>query len=876
MIYALGKGGNRPSNKIYGSEKWVRITQFHREQGRNMSEEELLKAGISAARSGDMARASSLFAQTVKENPSSERGWFLLGMSCSAPDQREYCLRRVLALNPNNPEAIKQLAGLSKPAPATPPVRVSQPSVPPLGVPKPSAPATPAFMLDEKRESHAINNSAILPNEKPSVPKIDIPKERKSKKKNSNTIFLLAMLGVLALLIFGVGITTYILFFQTTRPLLPGASNPLPVAVATQTPAPLIATPTFTLEPPTAIPSPLPTVAYAPFFQDTPCAFDTPGDADVNCGYVIVPEDRTGDPSHTIKLAVAVFHSTSKNPAPDPVIFLQGGPGAEAIQLSAKSYSDLVSPFLPKRDFVVFDQRGTGLSEPALKCEELTKAYSQDIHGMIPSDTRELVYSNAFVSCNGLLSVKGVDLNAYTTVASAADLRDVLSVLGYQKANLYGASYGTRLALVTMRDYPEIVQSAILDSVVPVDANFFIEYPQALESALRALFDTCAASPECATAYPNLETVFWELVKKLDAAPVTVTTSTFPMGTITETVNGSSLMSIVLGSEKSSSLIRTTPQTIFRIRDGDYSTLIAAQYALPFTFEGINPGLYISMMCHEHILATTLEELQTVASRQDIKDYAWLPFYGDANDIFNTCKSWGAVRPAYGENAPVTSDIPTLIITGKYDPSTPPFYAQQVASQLSNSYYFEFPNQGHTPTAGDTSGCAMDTALAFLKDPTVEPSRACLNELKQVDFLVPYTGDPALPLNRTRVAGVSLDVPEDWYDFGDGFFMRANSPLDITQIGVLQVDISINELTDWLSSSAYGYRGLDSAPINAGQHNENGLKWTLYTSTSNGRPVDIAMANYRGSSLVIMMFCHGDERDALVRTVFLPMLDSAR
>jgi hypothetical protein len=304
--------------------------------------------------------------------------------------------------------------------------------------------------------------------------------------------------------------------------------------------------------------------------------------------------------------------------------------------------------------------------------------------------------------------------------------------------------------------------------------------------------------------------------------------------------------------------------------------LIAAQYSLPFAFEDISPGLYISMMCHEHILTTTEEELQTISARRGVKDYGWLPFYGSANDIFKACKSWGSVGPYLGENDPTISDIPSLIITGKYDPVTPPTYGQQIAATLSHSYYFEFPNLGHTPTAADGSGCAMDTALAFLENPTVEPDRSCLDELEHVKFLVPYTGNPPLLLDTVKAMGVLIDAPEDWYNIGDGFFFRGSSSLDITQIGVFRARLSAEELKDWFSLGIYGYRGLDAAPLKASQHEANGLTWILYTATSNGRPVDIAMADYKGNSLVVMMFSHIDEHDALYQTVFLPTVDSAK
>jgi len=592
---------------------------------------------------------------------------------------------------------------------------------------------------------------------------------------------------------------------------------------------------------------------------------------------MIVPEDRTKNPSHTIKLAYVVYHSTNPNPAPDPVLFLQGGPGGEAISLSVNDYHTFVAPFLPERDLIVFDQRGTGESEPALNCDELTKVYQQDIHGLIPSTTRKLVYSNAFLSCSGLMKSEGISLNAYTTVASAADIKDLISLLGYQQVDLYSVSYGTRLAQVVMRDYPKIVHSAILDSVVPIETNMFSMYPNDIDASLKTLFDGCTADPECNAAYPQLGNVFWSLVSELDTNPVSITTSDLKMGTITESINGSSFLSVILGLLKSADLIATAPQSIYRFKNGDYSTFITAQSSLPFVFDGISPGLYISMMCHEQILAATPEELQAaMVNGPDVKDYAWLPFYGDANDLFNECESWGSVGPSAGENDPAMSDIPTLVVAGKYDSATPPSLSQQVASHLSHSYYFEFPNQGHAPTFEDSSGCGMDIILSFLQNPAVEPDHSCLSKIKDPHFLVPYTGTPVLPLETAQVAGVLDKVPKGWLSFQDGVYLRADSPIDITQAAIFQTYANSTELENWFSSKLYDYHGLDSAPAATGQRQANGLTWTLYTSTSDGRPVDIAMADYHGRSLVVTLFCSSDEHDALYQTVFLPMIDSAQ
>ncbi len=840
-----------------------------------MSIEEILKAGIASAEAGDLARATALFAEVVKIDPSSEQGWLGLGFCVSAPDQREYCFRRVLALNPNNRNAKEQLVLLSKPNSISPPAKAQQ--------------STSAQVVSSQNSREPVRLQPALiatPNEKVSPVKQELGPSRVAQtsskiirqnqairqKKQTNAILISIMVAMPILIICGLGIG-YGFFYIHAHPTVAGTQLPLLTQSNTQTPSVPIATSSPTLSPPTPIPSPIPTAVYTPTFESATCSLTAPVAA-INCGYLIVPEDRTGDPSHTIKLAVAVYHSQSPDPA-EPVIFLQGGPGAEAVKLSAEDYSVIVAPFLSKHDFIVFDQRGTGLSIPTLNCDDLTKLYSQDIHGLIPDSTRSLVYSNAILSCNGLLQAQGINLKAYTTVESAADVRDLLAVLKYPKADLYGASYGTRLAQVVMRDYPSIVNSAILDSVVPVDTSLFSNYSNSIESGLKTLFTDCVVDPQCNAAYPNLETTFWNLVKQLDANPVTVTSSNYPNGTITQTVTGETILNVILSSIKASQLIATAPQTIYRFKNGDFSTLVLGQSSLPSEFDDISPGLFINMTCHEQVLSTTPEQVQTDAHLQIIEDYAWLPFYGGVKDIFNTCNSWGATAPEYGEDNSTVSAIPSLIITGSFDPTTPPIYAKQVATHLSHSYYFEFPNLGHTPTATDSSGCAMNMVLQFLDHPSTEPDRSCLDKLKNTDFIVPYTGKPALPLKSVTTDGINVEIPAGWHKDNSGLYDRDNSPLDTTMVGLLKVPTSTSNIEKIFSLPAYGYLGLDGPLTEVGQRHANGFDWQLYTSSSYGRPVDVAMVDNGNSSLVVIQFSNKDEHDALYQTVFLPMVDSA-
>ena len=180
---------------------------------------------------------------------------------------------------------------------------------------------------------------------------------------------------------------------------------------------------------------------YEPVFTETDCWFDLPG---VVCGYLTVPEDR-GDPmGNQVELAVAIIESQSANPLPDPVIYLEGGPGGAAL-LGIESLLD--HPLLADRDLIMFDQRGTGFSVPSLNCYELEEDEGE----------------NAVQACRDRLLDEGVNLDAYNTAATAADVNDLRLALGYEQVNLLGVSYGTKAALTTLRDFPTVIRSVVVD-----------------------------------------------------------------------------------------------------------------------------------------------------------------------------------------------------------------------------------------------------------------------------------------------------------------------------------------------------------------------------------------------------------------------------
>jgi pimeloyl-ACP methyl ester carboxylesterase len=610
---------------------------------------------------------------------------------------------------------------------------------------------------------------------------------------------------------------------------------------------------------PTATPTQVvatPTPNYQPVFEAAPCTFQVPDQARVDCGFVVVPQDRRSDPSDTIRIAVAIYHSISSTPKPDPILYLQGGPGGEAISWSVSVYESVIAPLLGERDFIVLDPRGVGRSEPALNCDEFGKTYLQDLQGRIPDDQRVSYYKGAFLGCKNSLIQQGVKLSAYTSMDMAADARDVLLALGYQQANLYGISYGTRVAQFVMRDHSQMVRSAILDSVVPVEMQLLNQNATVSDDILRVLFDDCKTDSACSAAYPELETAYNQAFNQLNTEPVTVTVTLGDDRKLEQSINGYTFRNAILWALRTPQTISLVPQLIYRVRDGDHSTLILSLAFPILTFDSISMGSYISVGCHDQVFAMSMETLDET--------------------VYDMCELWDVKPPLPGENDPVTSEIPTLIFAGRYDPTTPPSFARQLASHLAHSYVAEIPNQGHGPSATGVSDCPTSLISSFLADPNIAPDLTCVNETQRVKFIVPYDVNTPVVLEPAthEQYRINTQVPGGWAKADFGFYNRNGFWGDMTQIGIQSAAVSESEWLTWLSTNFRGGQGFDQLATKYDQREANGLTWSLYKTSSKGFPVDIALASSGNQTIMVLLISHEDEHDALYNAVFLPIIDS--
>jgi len=598
--------------------------------------------------------------------------------------------------------------------------------------------------------------------------------------------------------------------------------------------------------------------SYSSVFEPGACNFKVPDQANVTCGFVIVPEDRSGDVKDTIKLAVAIYHSTNNPPKADPILYLQGGPGGTAIDWSVDVYQSVIMPLIVDRDFVVLDPRGVGYSKPSLDCNEIKNTYLSDIQGRITSDQRASYYEGALLACKNAFANSGANPSAYTSVEMAADARDTLVALGYQQANLYGISYGTRIAQFLMRDYPEVVHTAILDSVVPIETKLLDQEITVQDQVLQALFKDCKAEPACSAAYPDLEAVYGDVISQLNTQPVKIHSIVDQNRALDMTVDGPAFRNVLIWMLRDSQTITVIPQMIYQTYNGDLALLTLAN-ALPiYTLDTISMGSYISVNCHDQVFAMSAEKLDKT--------------------IYDLCQLWQVKQPLQGENDPVNSEIPTLIFAGKYDSVTPVSFADQLAGHLGHSQLVVIPNQGHAPSSSGTSDCPTKLILTFLSDPNAPLDLTCVTETGATGFVVP--ADPKIPLafESTTIAQyqITTRIPAKWTAADFGFYNRNGAYGDITQVGIQRAAVSESQWATWLSTNFRGNQGLDQVPVKYGERQANGLKWSIYRSEAHGFPVEIAFAKSNNDTLMVLMISNKDEHDALYDLVFLTVIDSTR
>jgi len=469
-------------------------------------------------------------------------------------------------------------------------------------------------------------------------------------------------------------------------------------------------------------------------FEKTACWFRLPRDREMSCGYLEVPENRAKPEGRTIRLAVVVFEPDRARH--EPLVYLTGGPGQP---IYFESLADIDAwwsfidgePWLRGRRVVLLDQRGVGLSEPRLDCPGLYDPSGWN--GVVP--TPELVpdlvagQQAALERCRDSLLAAGVDLTAYNTRENAADLADLRRALEIDSWVVFGISYGTRVVLTLLRDQPEGVSAAVLDSVLPLEVDFIGESAAVFESALERLYADCRADSACQRAFGDLRPLLAETVRRLDAAPLPLRLTGPNEGPQFLHVDGTTFLWLVFDALYNWDSIERLPFLIHRTAQQDYRWLAEkarASYLDSGADSDFAEAMQFSVGCNEEYPFFGSDPLPRASALFD----GWV----EGDFYLWACPLWPSGKAPAAENQPAASDVPVLLLSGDYDPITPASWAERTLPHLSQGQHLVFRGIGHDVV--DSTDCGGEVVADFLANPRRKPSTACVAALEPPYFIL--------------------------------------------------------------------------------------------------------------------------------------------
>ncbi len=496
-----------------------------------------------------------------------------------------------------------------------------------------------------------------------------------------------------------------------------------------------------------AEPPSLPPAFEAMACPGTPSPVPTPG-GDVRCGMVSVPAHYDAVPGGgsngrsgggtALHIAVAVVPAALPSGRP-PLVLLAGGPGEKLVEPVLENLAFEMSfptpiglaAFAATRDLVLIDQRGAGLSTPALECPEVEAAWAAT------TDATRLVDNavGGYRSCHDRLVGEGIDLSAFNTTDAALDVEEVRLALGYDRIDLFGTSYGARLALQVAR-HPAALDALVLASSIPPEANFVADVGRSYDHALVALAAACTADDACHRAVPDLIGALDGVLARLDAAPQRVTqvdplTGTETSRTVDAFLFDAAVYSLFYAGQGPAlipglvehaaagdfSLFRTAPVAAALAEAAAYepaAALLADPSGAGAAVQGrssVSLGQQVTFLCSEEATQPArlrASDATTAAARLFTRLH---PILGP--HLLDVCAVWPVPAAPATVFAPVTSAVAALVVSGAFDHITPPPYATAVAAELPAAVLVSASSRGHSPVVA-SGACGTAVVVAFL------------------------------------------------------------------------------------------------------------------------------------------------------------------
>jgi len=446
----------------------------------------------------------------------------------------------------------------------------------------------------------------------------------------------------------------------------------------------------------------------------------------MDCAAFQVPEDYRQPEGRQITLFVARIKASGKKNQPDPLVPLAGGPGAAASELYAFQGQGL-DKIQQHRDLIIIDQRGTGKSNK-LSCPGVMETVDAFAEWDYDDDELKQLVDDCVKELPGKASL-------YTTSVAVRDLDGLRQALAVPEWNLYGSSYGTRVAQHYLRRYPQHTRAVILDAVAHPQLNLGYDIALQSERALAQMIERCRASAACRKRFPELKAGIDKLLNRLEKKPLTVEVEDFSTG---------EKVKITLTRQHLAVLIRMylyTPETAALLplllheayAKENFEPLARTLYNFSESFsELISVGVHNTAACSEDIAFLDRQSLDMAKLEATYLGAAQF------EQLLKICDYWptGLVDDDFKQ--PVKSDVPVLLLSGGADPITPPAYAEMAAEFLSKSKHIVADDMGHGLAK---HGCIPTLLAKFVDQASWENLDAdCTTKLRPSPFFIDFNG----------------------------------------------------------------------------------------------------------------------------------------
>jgi len=461
------------------------------------------------------------------------------------------------------------------------------------------------------------------------------------------------------------------------------------------------------------------------------CPFDSSkAQLPVICGRLKVPENYGDAQGRSIEIAFMVVKARQNIDPLNPVIYISGGPGAPSlVYIEMLVATPEIHDVVVDRDWVFFDQRGEGRSTPALYCP--------------PGEKDRFAQISA---CRDNLTKQGIDLSQYNSARSASDIEALRKALGVKQWNIWGTSYGTKVAFAVARYYPSSVRSIVHDAAgLPEDQEMVDDF-RGTEVALDRLFSKCATDAACSMKFPGLRSRFLAALSQLRQQPISLGDARFNDGRVMRFVRNN------LFGGGSPAIFEQRVQNMLIYMDAaaraDGALMLKIEMGMPKEVDPFdqNPvpvqgyfhlGQHLSVDCNEEKPFESLDEYKGAAAKSEIVR----SLFGDqgGQGVLKECSLWPSGRADPIENTHVYYDGPQLVFTGELDASLSGLAGFKIAMLYANATNVMFRNGTHAQvhladyppkSKDDYRMCALGLARQFFHDPQRNLDAACAETRK--------------------------------------------------------------------------------------------------------------------------------------------------